>query len=134
MADGSKELQAQIKRLRALAEPDGLLGRSAVNVARQVKFDIVRQVAAGEDPDGKKWKLTKQGKQPLQNAGQSVAVTARGTTVTIVISGRHARHHLGAVKGKVVRKVIPSRRMPGLMARSIKTVITRQFSQIMEIT
>lgn len=124
-------MRDQIRRLRTLA---GFGAASAPVVARAVKVESRKQVAAGLAPDGRPLQLTKEGKQPLRNAGQAITVRAVGSTVLMVIKGHHARHHLGFAKGKIKRPLIPTDEIPAPMTRAIERVVTGEFEQIMGVS
>lgn len=128
LADAGAQLQAQIARLKSLTS----LGKDAAPVvAAAVKKDTAKQVASATGPDGRAWKLTKDGRVPLRNAAAHVQVTAVGNVVLMRLEGHHARHHLGAVRGKVKREIIPTERMPDPMTKTIERVITGEFERVM---
>jgi len=129
LADGFAALDRQIRRIRELGQ---LAEESAPAVAAAVKKEVTAQIARGVGPDGKPWKPTKSGEKPLQNAGKALTVRAVGPVVVLRLTGYHARHHLGAVKGGVRRPILPTRRIPDPVTRAIKTVVTRQFRKVME--
>lgn len=128
VSDGTAVMRDQIRRLRALA---GFGAASAKAVARAVKVEARKQIAAGLGPDGRPLQLTKDGRQPLKNAGEVITVRAVGTTVIMVVKNHHARHHLGFAKGKVVRQLIPTDKLPDTMTKAITKVVTGEFEQIM---
>lgn len=128
MADGSIALRAQIAKLQELGN---ITTTATPTVAKAVKDEVVKQVNQGLGPDGKPWKETKAGTPPLQGAGRAVKVSAVGTVILLRLDGRHARHHLGAVKGGVKREQIPTGKIPDPVTRAITKVLTGEFRQIM---
>lgn len=115
----------------ALRNIAGFGGESAPDVAKELAVEVRKQVARGENPRGQKWALTREGKQPLVNAAKAVSVRALGTRVVMRITGHHARHHFGAVWGKVKRELIPNERIPDPMVRAIERVLAKRFDKIM---
>jgi len=128
MASGAVVLQRQIDALRSLSKITTVV---APSVAFAAKREIVAQIARGQGPDGKPWKLTKAGTVPLRGAAEGVTVSAVGSVIVIRVDGHHARHHLGAVKGKIKREIIPNRRIPGPLSRAIRRVVVREFRSTM---
>ena len=128
MASGHAELAAHLQRLRALPT---LAERAAPEVAEALEEEMARQISRGEGPSGEKWKRTQQGELPLQGAAANLRIRPIGTTVVMRLEGHHARHHLGAVKGKVIRRILPTGGIPDPMTKAIKTVVTREFRRTM---
>lgn len=129
MADGHTILRQQIARLREL--PEALTSGVTTEVAREVKRELVEQIARGVGPDGKAWKPTQAGEQALPDAARDITVDARGSVVVVTLDGVHARHHYGAVRGKVRRPILPLRTLPGAFSRAIEAVIARRFTKTM---
>lgn len=128
MANDHTEINAQIARLRALSElPD----RVVPKVAAAVREELEAQIGRGETPDGEPWKLTAEGKRPLRNAAAALSVGASGRTVVARLEGHHARHDLGAVRGKVRRQILPREGIPDGIARAIDRVVTAEFARTM---
>lgn len=125
-SSGDAALQDHIRRLRELG---GFGGKSAPLVARAAEAGFRERAARGVGPDGKPWQLTKTGDKPLQNVVP--VVRAVGTVVVMRLEGHRARHHLGAIKGKIKREILPNKRTPETMARAIDEVITGEFQRIM---
>lgn len=128
VADGSAVLRDHVRRLRKLA---GFGGASAEKVARALKSEVRKQVAAGLGPDGRPLQLTQEGKRPLQKADEAITVDAVGSTVVMRTMGHHARHHHGAVKGKIKRLLLPTADIPKPMVRAITRVMNGEFRKIM---
>ncbi len=109
MADGMAALQAQIAELRRLArDADDLPAR----VADGLRDELQANIAAGRDPNGRQWQPTQDGRRPLTNAAKALDVRATGNTVFATLVGVEAKHHLGAVKGKVKRQILRDSRIP----------------------
>lgn len=126
---GFAALDAQIQRLRKLKTLPEI---SAPAVAVAAKQEIKRQVRRQQGPDGKPWQKGKSGEPVLKGAGNAVRSTAIKSAVVLTLDDHHARHHLGAVKGKVKREIIPTTKIPGTMTRAIERVVTGEFFAIME--
>lgn len=125
---GFAALDAQIRKLRELGE---IPARVAPRVAQSAKREIQRNVSAQRGPDGKPWPKGKQGQPVLRGAGKAVRASAVGSVVVLSLDDHHARHHLGAVKGKVKREILPTTKIPRPMTRAIERVVTGEFHAIM---
>jgi hypothetical protein len=101
-----------------------------VRAARRV---IADQVARGEDPTGKAWKLTKKGARPLVRAAEAVTVRMSGKILTMSIFDHHARHHIGSARGKVRRRILPSSKLPDPYAQAIRRVLVVNFNRTMGV-
>lgn len=128
MADGRAELEAQIRRLRELGK---LVADAAPAVADAVGRELEQQIERGVGPDGTPWQLTQDGRQPLRGAARAVRTRALGNVVIVEVTGVEARHHLGAVRGKVKRPIIPTRSIPQPVAVAITKVIGERFDRTM---
>ena len=128
MAEGRQALRAHVAKLRSLGT---LAETSAPAVVEAVRREIGRQVAQGQGPDGTPWAPTQAGERPLRRALKHVVVRALGTVVLVRLGGHYARHHLGAVRGKVRRPVIPTDRLPDPVTRAIRAVIEGRFHRLM---
>lgn len=124
MADDYAALDAHIARIRALPE---LGRRAAPEVAEAIKLELQRQIAAGVDPEGNPWVQTEDGRKPLATAADALTVGAQGSTVIMRLRGHIARHHLGRVKGGIVRRVLPTTTIPAPLARVITRVLAERF-------
>lgn len=130
MSSGNAALRQMLGKLQELERfPE----RVAPKVAKVVERELRVQLRRGDGPDGKQWRQTKDGRRPLRNAGDAVRVRVEGDVVVVQIDGHHARHHLGAVRGAVRRPIIPTRRIPNVVTRSIKKVLDAEFSDLMEV-
>jgi hypothetical protein len=118
-----------IDRLHRL---EGLTTLSAPKVAVAVEAEVRDQISQGVGPDGVPWKKTKEGKTPLQNAASALTVRPIGSVVLLRLTGPEAKHHLGAVKGKIKRPIIPTGKIPDPMTRAIERVVTGEFRRITE--
>ena len=130
MADGRAVLRAHIQRLRELEDLPTTVGPT---VARAMKRELARQVARGVGPDGKPWPKTNDGEQPLQGAAKAASIRYLDGVVVVRLDGHHARHHLGAVRGKVRRPIIPTDRIPDPFTRAIQVVVTGEFRRVMGV-
>lgn len=130
MADGFAQLDAHIARLEALA---AMPERAAPAVARGLEREILGNVRRGVSPDGKAWTPTQAGNLPLQNTGSELAVVAVRSTVVARLTGIHARHHLGAVRGGIARPILPASALPVPMVSSITEALTSEFGSTMGV-
>lgn len=130
MADPFRQLDAHAARLDRLAD---LGSRSAPAIAVQLEGEILGNVRKGVDPDGKAWAPTQDGHVPLQGAGAELAVVPLKSSVVARLTGVHARHHLGAVRGGIARRILPVASLPASMARAITAALTTEFTKTMEV-
>lgn len=124
MSAASEALDAMIAactKLKTLV-PDAM-----PELVATVRAEVDRTIAAGESAYGEQWQLTQEGQRPLRNAAQAVTVIAVNKTIYVTVTGVEARHHLGRVKGKRKRGIIPERGIPSAMADSMRAVLERAF-------
>lgn len=126
MAEGAAAMDEWIATLEGLGD---LVEDAAPDVARAVEAELRDQVGRGVDPQGKPWPKTKAGKRALPDAMDDVTVRARGRRIEIKVTGAHARHHLGAVRGGVRRQIIPEGKLPRPMADAIGRVLEERFAE-----
>lgn len=117
-----------IARLRELEE---LPSRSAPKVAVALDRELHANVAREVGPDGKPWPPTEAGTPALKNLDSHLRVKAVGSVVIAELEGHYARHHLGAVRGRKKRPILPSGELTAPMARAVKSVVTGEFRAIM---
>lgn len=130
MADGHAALERHIRRLREL---DKLGERAAPAVAKALERELVANVRAGVGPDGTPWPATEDGHKPLQGASKALSVRAVGTVVVARLTGIHARHHLGAVRGGVRRPILPTKTIPEPVTKAIASVLEDEFKRTMGV-
>jgi hypothetical protein len=129
VADGFAALDAHIARLGGLQT---FVRDAAPDCADACRTDLERTIKAGTTADGRAWKPKKEGDgKPLANAAAALVVVPIGKRIYMRLKGPEARHHLGAVKGGTVRQIIPVRTVPPSMAKVIKAVLERRFSEAM---
>jgi hypothetical protein len=128
VANSHAALDAHIRKLRALGQ---LSARAAPKVATALEHELLANVERGVGPDGKPWPPTEDGHLPLQGAGDSLSVRAVGTVVVARLTGIHAMHHRGAVRGGVRRPILPSGKIPEPVAKAIDRVVDEEFKRIM---
>ena len=119
---GDTALDEMIARLRSLPARVRDIAPAAAEACAKV---VAGNIAAQRDPDGKPWLASKDGKPVLVDAMKNVSVSAVGSVVLFRVSGPEARHHLGAAKGGVVRRLIPLRAMPASIAAAIKSAVLK---------
>lgn len=108
----------------------GVAEKLAPLIAEAIRDELQKSIAAGTDPYGKPWKLTKDGRVPLRAAFKHVRVVAFGRQVFVRIDDEvHVRHHLGAVHGKAKRRIIPSKKqLPDTWRVAIERVCNEWFN------
>jgi len=116
--------------IRTLQELSGFGLKSASKATREVEVVTRRQVARGLGPDGKPWKPTQAGTPPLKNAGAALTIKLKGKCIIWTLTGVEARHHLGAVRGKVKRPIIPIDVLPGPVVEAITKSYNSEFARI----
>lgn len=119
------EMQGWIEKLNQLGD---LPTEVAKDVAPVLDAKIKANIAAGVDPGGKPWPLTKDGRKPLTNAGAALTVRAISSVVQAKLVGHVALHHLGAAKGNIRRQILPSSGLPQPMTAAVKTIATKRFN------
>lgn len=117
------ELNQMIAQLRKLPE---LVESVLPEVAVECKTVIAENIAAQRGPDGTPWQPGARGQPVLQNAAAAITAQAIGNVVLITVSGVEAKHHLGRVRGRIKRPIIPSGRLPQPMAEAIARVVKRK--------
>ena len=118
---------------RRLAQLDALakLPRSAAPaIARAVELVQHETIAAGTDPQGRAWPLTKTGEKPLQHAAAAVTVTPVDGAIVIAVEGHEALHDKGKARGHVRRQIIPSGALPRKMSAAIGDAVDQAFTEI----
>ena len=117
------ELDDMIARLRGL----GATTREAVpEVADECKTVLAGNIAAQRGPDGEAWPKSKDGAPVLVNAAKELTAQAVNGAVLITLRGPEARHHLGIAKGRVQRRILPSKGIPAPMSEAIRRVLFRK--------
>lgn len=119
--DAVDALRRQIKRIRLLEYvPAMIAGEVAARTAQIVENNVRAQVG----PDGVPWAPSRTGRASmLQNAPARMEVRLiNPTIIQFRLTGRYARHHLGAVRGKIARPIIPTRTVPQPVIRAIQEI------------
>lgn len=126
---GETEINAMIRRLRALPR---VVEEALPEAAPELEKVIAGNIAAQRGPDGAAWPPPKDGdtKDVLRNAMKSVTVRAIGRVLLARVGGIEAKHHLGAVKGRVRRPILPSGKAPQPMIEALKRVIFRRLNTV----
>lgn len=103
MSDAAAEIQAWAAGLEQLAGVPQRLGAAA---APGVESASRATIAAGTTPSGEAWAPTVDGHQPLEGAGDELAVVPLDAGVRLELNGPSAIHHNG--EGHAPRRqVIP---------------------------
>ena len=128
MADGSVALNEMARRLRSVA---AVPEEAAPEVARELEQILAQNIDRSVGPDGEAWPPTKDGRKALLGAKGALSVRAVGSVVVARLTGHHARHHLGAVRGAVRRRILPTGKLPDPMTEAIRRVIVKRFERAM---
>lgn len=121
MRDAIADLSAHIERVKGLGK---LATTAAPEVARELRAEILSNVERGVGPDGRRWAPTEDGHLPLRNTASELTVAAAGPLVVARLEGVHARHHLGAVRGRIARPILPSTLTKPLVAACERAVLS----------
>lgn len=126
MSAATEALDAMIASISSL---ETLVPESLPALSEACQRSVERTIADGTTAYKKPWQPTADGRKPLRNASKALKVATVGTTVWINITGVEARHHLGAVKGKVKRPIIPERGLPGVLAKELRAILEANFQE-----
>jgi hypothetical protein len=124
---GEQELNDLIRKVRALPR---VVEEALPEAARELEKIIAGNVAAQRGPDGQPWPKPKDPETTdvLRNAMKSVTVRAIGRVLIATVRGIEARHHLGIIRGRVKREIIPTKKTPAPMIEALKRVILRRLA------
>ena len=129
MSAAENALQAMIASMERLGS---LVDDAMSDVTQAVLAEQRRTMAQGMSAYAEPWKLTQEGKRPLQHADKALKVMSVNRTVYITLLGPEARHHLGHARGKIKRGIIPERGLPSAMADSIRNVLQQHFDDAVQ--
>jgi hypothetical protein len=121
-------LGEHIARVEALGE---LASVAAPDVAEAVEAELLRQISAGTDAEGRAWRRREDGGRPLESAGKALTVVAAGKRVLALLRGHIARHHRGIARGGIVRAIFPAKGLPPRLAAAVKGAVTKAFDRTM---
>lgn len=127
-ASSAAALQKQIKRLN---EAEKFIPKVAPRIAAEAAAEIRKNVQNQVGPDGKPWPKSKSGEPVLLEIADRMRVEVRGSVIVMSLEGHYSRHHLGAVKGKVRRPVLPSGGTPDAFVVAISKIIGDEWSRTM---
>lgn len=127
MADALLALERQVRKLRALG---GTPKAIAPLLSTELRPVVDAQISAGQDPYGNAWPLTQAGAKALQNAAAYVTLRAVGTVVLATVIGPPAMHHLGKAAGRITRRIIPLKKIPGSWSKVARAVGIKHFRQV----
>lgn len=125
---GAAELDDMIARLRRIPR---VVEEALPEAAKELETIIAGNIAAQRGPDGEPW--TKPADRTtsivLRNAMKSVTVRAIGRVLLARVVGVEARHHIGIIKGRVQRRIIPTNKAPLAMIQALKNVVFRRLKE-----
>lgn len=127
-ASANAAIDAHIERLEALGE---LATAAAPDVSDAVEAELLRQISAGTDAEGKPWQRREDGGQPLKTAGKALSIAAVGKRVVAILRGHVARHHRGTARGGIERHIFPTDGLPPRLARVVKDAVVKAFEHTM---
>jgi hypothetical protein len=97
-------LDALIERVRTLPK---VVDEALPDLA-EIWGDRMRAtIAAGTSPTGEAWKPTARGERALKDAADALHIAVYKGKIFVRLTGVEARHHRGAVRGRVTRQIIP---------------------------
>ncbi len=126
MSAATEALDAMIASTSSLGS---LVNDAMPALAKAVKQSVERTIAAGTTSYNEPWAPKQDGSRPLVNAAGALTVVPNGRTIYVQLTGAEARHHLGRVKGKRKRGIIPERGLPSAMANDMRAVLQRAFEE-----
>lgn len=118
--------------LHKLDELKQLGVRAAPSIVRVMDAYLRRTIAAGTDPYGNPWAPRKSdGGRTLVHADKTLKVTWHGRHIIVEIHGIDARHHKGAVKGRVKRPIIFNKKeLPPALVEEIRRALAAEYQAI----
>ncbi len=122
-------LDLMVAELRALP---GAAKAAAAEVGEAVREVIAENVAAQRGPDGEAWPKSPTG-DVLTGAAAKISITTSSGVVILRLSGPEARHHLGIARGKVLRRILPTRKIPAPMVEAIRRVLVKRMKDAVKI-
>lgn len=129
MSAATDALQSMIDSANRVSS---LVDDAMSDVTQAVLTEQRRTMAEGMSAYAEPWKPTLKGKAPLQHADKALRVMSVNRTIYVTLHGPEARHHLGRVRGKVKRGIIPERGLPSAMADSIRNVLQQHFDDAVQ--
>lgn len=131
---GFDDLSAHIEKVRGLAT---LPGRAGPVLRKVVGDDAKANARKGIDPEGTRWRKSKKGAAVLKNAASSISTSFSRGVILLTVKGRHARHHLGFIRGtgtvkERARRVIPVDEIPTTTAKAMKRATLDLFKKDMK--
>lgn len=117
-------------KIAFLAELGRITDDVMPDVADDVREELHRTSAAGQDPYGEAWQAKKDGGTPLVTAANHIKVAAIGKRVFCRVTGYIAKHHRGHARGGIERHVLPTDGLPKPMARRIKATVIARFREL----
>jgi len=128
MAEDHAKMRGFIKQLKSL---DKFTRQVVDEAGNALEREVLASASRQQAPTGAAWTASKTGERVLRNVASNMRKTISGDVVTLTLSGHYARHHLGAVKGKIQRRILPSRNVPKPISGAIAQAITREFEKVM---
>lgn len=131
MTSASVQIDNTLKKLDELKQ----LGlRAAPTIVKVMEAHLRRTIKAGTDPYGTPWAPRKvDGGRPLVHADETLKVTWHGRHIIVEIHGIHARHHKGAVKGRVKRPIIFNQKeLPPALVEDIRAALGEELKKIVQ--
>jgi hypothetical protein len=139
MADNAAafaKLDAQVAFLRKLPQ---INHDAAAEVAQEFQAKVENNVSSQVDPYGHPWRPSPDGLPLLVNAAKQVTMKAKGTEITMELTGVEVRHHVGSArgyhggsskKGGFRRPIIPFSKLPGPFLAIIRRVLSKRFDKL----
>jgi hypothetical protein len=120
-------LDSILAKLKSL---EGMPEKAAPEVAYTVREFLTNTIAEGTTAEGKQWKPTLEGERPLKTAAAHLKVTSIGPRIFVALTGHVARHNNGTAKGRIQRKILPSKTLPSKMSKKIEETLYEVFQDL----
>lgn len=132
MRDNGAAFAALDAAIRGARKLGNIAKDVAPAVARELRTELLANIAAQRGPDGKAWPPGAGGKPVLQGAGKALDVRAVGTVVVAALTGPEALHHMGAARGGIARPILPTTRIPAPVTAAIARVVAQHAARTLQ--
>lgn len=120
-------LDDMVARMRALGDE---LPRVMPDLAVACRAYLLEHYAAGQDPYGQPWPLTKRKPRVAHLTGKTLQVGYRGAVLIMRVIYFEAMHSRGLARGEVQRLMIPSD-LPNDLATELSSIVEARLSEVL---